>query len=127
MADFKDENKFEGKFSTKGIYDVYGMYLFSALRDCRVCITEDGCGVKREGIFIPFLQNGIRVDKVHMTVFQYLRKMPYFRKISWAPVIPKAYRERMLDEVLLPKEYTSRPIGKDPCFFEMPQPKRRKK
>lgn len=35
----------------------------SKFRDCRIVMANDAAGVRREGVFIPFLQNGVMITK----------------------------------------------------------------
>lgn len=93
-------NKGNATISYAGYID----YVFSDLRDYRVVRMADANGVEREGVFVPFIQNGIRYNESG-TMHQHLTAKPntsgggaLFRLY---PLITMEMHQRMVDEGVL--------------------------
>lgn len=80
----------------------YIVYNFGYLRDYRIVKMADANGVVREGIFIPFLQNGIEWDGVvKKSPTQVLKPLWSVRKgmrmHTIVPFVTLDYRQKMID------------------------------
>jgi len=96
----------------------YALLKFGLFRDYRIVRMADAQGNKRDGIFIPFVQNGIRWSGPgDRCPTQYLK--PSFcsygngRLLRLRPFVSEAFKRKMIDEgVLSPDDkYPCDPIG----------------
>ena len=83
--------------------NMYLLYDFSRLRGWRVVKMGDSDGVIREGIFIPFFNNGISMDDKYTRITQLLgvelhKVRPYLGFINFVPMIGVEAHEVMLQE-----------------------------
>lgn len=100
------------------VNDYYIDLEFGLFRDYRIVKMADAQGNIREGIFIPFIQNGIKYDSVNPRKSPMLRLKPLTtpRGNILSKLIPyanKELRKKMIDEgVLSPKdEKIFNPVG----------------
>ena len=75
------------------------VYNFARLRDWRVVQMADAQGVIREGIFLPFLQNGNTASKLGVK--------------TYSPCISRVAHEKLVEQGLLLPGYTP---WSEPCM-----------
>ena len=97
------ENDEHRQESGRSLVNWYVKMVFGWFRDYRIVKMADAQGNKRVGIFIPFIQNGIRWDGVKTkNPVQYLKPIRHAgngeRLYRLVPFISNAYRERKIEE-----------------------------
>lgn len=105
----KTDNSETQGTAARFIVPPYILFMYNKLRDCRLVKMADATGTVRDGLFIPLLQNGIRIDAKRGIVFQYLRcctprSILKHAKVPYEPVITKEAFERMVKEGLISEE-----------------------
>lgn len=94
------------RFDVSGKDGWYALIKFGLFRDFRIVRMADAQGNKRDGIFIPFVQNGIRWKGVgDRCPVQYLKacicRNNYGRIHGLVPFVSSAFKKRMVDEGVL--------------------------
>lgn len=81
------------------------VYNFARLRDWRVVQMADAQGVIREGIFLPFLQNGITVhdrrDKIIQSLYPDVNTASKLGVKTYSPCISRVAHEKLVEQGLL--------------------------
>lgn len=91
---------------TKGFRDWYIHLKLGLLRDYRIVKMADAQGNVREGIFIPFVQNGIRWDGVkykYPSLFLKPTFVPRNGRLihKLLPMVTEEFRKKMINEGVL--------------------------
>ena len=93
------------------------VYNFARLRDWRVVQMADAQGVIREGIFLPFLQNGITVhdrrDKIIQSLYPDVNTASKLGVKTYSPCISRVAHEKLVEQGLLLPGYTP---WSEPCM-----------
>lgn len=78
---------------------------FALYRDYRIVRMADAQGNMREGIFIPFIQNGITYDRTSYKgprqTLRPIKDKRYIRKRKLVPCLSPKMREKMINEGVL--------------------------
>ena len=101
---------------SNGFRNWYIQLKLGLYRDYRIVKMADAQGNKRDGIFIPFVQNGIRWDGVRYKYpMQFLKPVwvPKDGRLmhKLVPMVTEEFRQKMIDEGVLS------PDDKYPCDY----------